>query len=185
MSGILAVGYFLITLFFSLLFFMLWARIALRYFHISTLHPISQGISKFSDPIIKPVAFLFAKTTMRMSRYDLPCLCILILAEFLKFVMISTLFLGVMIPLGLLPLYILADLITQPCNLLFYAIIIRVVISWVNPFWTHPVVDVIKAITQPLLNSVRSFVDFSPFIVMIALNVISLFISASLPLRLV
>ncbi len=84
-------------------------------------------------------------------------------------------------------LYVVADLIIQPCNLLFYAILIRVIMSYVNPYWQHPLNDFLRIVTEPLLSRGRRLIpimaniDFSPFIIMLILKVITLFISASLP----
>ena len=125
MSGLLTVGYFLFALFFSLVAFVLWTRIGLRYFRISALHPIAQTIYRFTDPIIIPLAHTLPKSR---SRYDWPCFSVLIMVELLKFIAIGSLFIGVKLPWAFVPLYTLADLIVQPCRLLFYALIIRMAI---------------------------------------------------------
>lgn len=139
-SGLITVGYFLFTLFFNFVVFVLWARIALRYFRVSALNPISQVIQKLTSPILGPLSNVGANKT-RLYRYDWICFCVLILIELLKFLSIDLLFLASKLPWKLVPLYALADLIVQPCNLLFYAILIRVIMSWVNPKWQHPVAD--------------------------------------------
>ena len=191
MSGFLAVGYFLFALIFSLLSFILWTRIALRYFRISSLHPMSQGINKLTNPIIAPFAHLFPTNKKRLSRYDWPCFCLLVFVELLKFITLDLLFLGAILPWGFIPLYTVADLIIQPCNLLFYAVIGRVIMSWVNPTWRHPIAELLCIVTEPLLRLGRRIIpdisgfDFSPYVVIIILKVITLFISASLPLHLI
>lgn len=191
MSGFLAVGYFLFALFFSLLSFVLWTRMALRYFRVSHLHPVSQGIHALTNPIVMPLAYVFPTNKKRLSRYDWPCFCVLIIVELLKFITLSVLFLGAKLPWSFVPLYTVADLIVQPCNLLFYAIVARVIISWVNPNWYHPIVDVLSLVTNPPLRFGRRIVpivggfDFSPFVVIILLKIITIFINASLPLPLV
>ena len=191
MSGLLAVGYFLFALFFSLVSFILWARIALRYYRISPLHPVSQGVMKLSNPIIMPLAHRFTARKGRLSRYDWPCFSVLVIVELLKFIAIGSLFLGAMLPLSFLPLYTLADLIVQPCNILFYAVVIRVIMSWVNPDWQHPMADVLCRVTDPLFHFGRRIIpdisgfDFSPFVILILLKVITLFITAMLPLHLI
>ena len=191
MSGLIAVGYFLFALFFSFLAFVLWTRIALRYFRVSALHPISQTINALTNPVIMPLAHMFPATKTRRSRYDWACFSVLVVVELLKFIAIGSLFLGAMLPWSFLPLYTLADLIVQPCNLLFYAIAIRVLMSWVNPRWQHPIADLLRLATEPALNLGRRIIpdisgfDFSPYIILIILKVITLFISASLPLHLI
>lgn len=187
MSGLITVGYFLLTLTFSVVTFFLWSRFALRYFRISSLHPISRTIDTFTYPLVRPFQNLFKSSNMRSNRYDWPCLTALITAELLKFIALNLLAFGTFPFLPLLVLKVCAELIVQPCNLLFYAILIRVVMSWVNPHWRNPLADLLYCFTEPTLRLARnripvfSGIDFSPFIVMIVLKVIILFIGASLP----
>jgi len=191
MTGFITVGYFLFSLFFSLLTFLLWARIGLRFFRVSVLHPVAFSINSLTERVIRPIAQMIPAAKKRLSKYDWPCFILLVIVEFIKFIAIGFLFASGMLPLLLILLYVVADLIIQPCNLLFYAILIRVIMSWVNPLWQHPVADILRIITEPLLRFGRKIVpdisgfDFSPFIIMIILKVITLFISASLPLHLI
>lgn len=190
MSGLLAVGYFLFALFFSLISFVLWTRIALRYCRISALHPISRSINALTDPLIMPLTHQLTASKTRASRYDWPCFSVLVLVVFLKYLAIGSLFIGGMLPWSFLPLYTLADLIVEPCNLLTYAIIIRVLMSWLNPGWQNPIADVIRQVTNPLLHWASQWLpqtagfDFSPVVILVLLKVITLFINASLPLHL-
>ncbi len=187
MSGFAAVGYFLFSTFFSLLLFTLWLRFALRYFRVSSLHPVSQTINQITNPVIKPFQVLFKSANTRTNRYDWACLCALVVCELIKFSLLALLFMGAFPSLLFLLIYTLSDLIIQPCDLLFYAIIIRVVISWINPVRQNPVAEVLYLVTEPLLLPARrwippvSGIDFSPFVVLILLKVITLFVSASLP----
>lgn len=192
MSGLIAVGYFLFALFFSLIAFVLWTRIALRYFRVSTMNPITQAINSLTNPIVMPITQMFGKPKTPKSRYDWPCFCILVMVELLKFIAIGTLFLGVKLPWSFLPLYTLADLIAEPCNLLFYALIIRIIMSWVNPRWHHPLVEILRLTTDPLIHKAQMIVpttssgfDFSPYLILIILKIITLYISVALPLHLI
>jgi YggT family protein len=148
-------------------------------------------VKTFTDPLVKPLEKLFPAKKAKPSRYDWPCFIVIVIVEIIKFTLLSFLLYKAMMPLGYLLLFVFADLIVQPCNLLFYIILIRVIMSWVNPTWHHPVVDVMRKITDPLLAFGRSLIpdisgfDFSPFIILILLKVITLFMSASLPIRLI
>ena len=70
MSGFITIGYFLLSLFFSLLTFVLWARFGLRFFRVSSLHPISQSINALTTPMLKPINGLFKSSNTRSTRYD-------------------------------------------------------------------------------------------------------------------
>lgn len=187
MSGFTVVGFFLVSLFFNLIIFTLWLRIALRYLRISSLSPFSQLIHTLTNPVMSPVNALLKLRYESKNRYDWTAFAILILVELLKITMLSLLAFHTLMPLLWIIIYVLADLIVQPCDLLFYAILIRVIMSFVNPGWQHPLADFLRVLTEPLLIFGRRIIpdisgfDFSPFIIMIILKVITLFISASLP----
>ncbi|MCL5271744.1 MAG: YggT family protein [Gammaproteobacteria bacterium] len=191
MSGITAVGMFLTSLIFGIIIFTLWLRIALRVLRVSALSPLSQMVLSITDPIIKPVNSLFKLKYQPGQKFDWMAFIILVLVEFLKIICLSLLAFHALMPIGYLMLYVFADLIIQPCDLLFYAILIRVIMSYVKPDWQHPVADFLKLLTQPLLIWGRKIVpdisgfDFSPFIIMVILKIITLFISAYLPWRLI
>jgi YggT family protein len=187
MSGFTAVGIFLTGLFFNLIIFTLWIRIALRFLRISALSPFSRLIHTITDPVVRPFNLLLRQKYHPGQRYDWMAFGVLILIELIKIICLSLLHFHAVMPFAFLILYVVADLIIQPCDLLFFAILIRVIMSYVNPGWQHPIADFLRLLTQPLLILGRKIVpdisgfDFSPFIIMIILKVITLFISASLP----
>lgn len=191
MSGLVAVIQFLVSLFFSLVLFLLWGRIFLRYLKISPLHPVSQAINTFTEPLVKPFERFLAAEKKGTKIYDWPCLALIVIVEFIKFIVLGLILYRTLLPITYLLIFVLTDLLVQPCNLLFYILLIRVVMSWVNPQWHHPVSEIINKITDPLLKLGRSIIpdisgfDFSPYIILIILKVIVLFMSASMPLRLV
>jgi len=191
MTGLLTVSIFLTTLIFSLILFVLWVQIALRYFRISILHPVSRTVYSITSPVLTPIERHVSRYTKRPSRYDWICLSFIALIEFIKFLLLGWLSYQVIIPFAYLLLFVLADLVVQPCNLLFYALLIRVILSWVNPQWSrHPAAGVLILVTDPLIRLGQRIIpnisgfDFGPFIIMIILKVITLFITASMPLAL-
>ena len=191
MAGFTAVGLFLVSLFFGFVIFILWLRIALRYLRISAINPLSRLSHSISDPIIQPINHLFQLKYQPGQKYDWIAFIVLVFIEIIKIISLCFLMYHVMIPFTYLLLFVAADLIIQPCDFLFYAILIRVIMSYVNPGWQNPIADFLRMLTQPLLILGRKIVpdisgfDFSPFIIMIILKIITLFITASLPLRLI
>ena len=191
MSGMLSVVYFLFIVFFGFVTFILWARIALRYVRISWLHPMVNTITVLTDPVVQVFNSIIPRANSRSRRYDWPAFIALVITEVLKFICIGFLFLNNMLPVGLLLSYVILDIITQPCSLLMYAVILRVIMSWIQPTWQNPIADVLYAITEPLLGRARNMLpalaglDFSPVLVIILLKTITLSISAILPLHLI
>jgi len=187
MSGFTAVGFFLASLFFSLIIYAFWIRIALRYFRVSSLTSFSQLIYTITSPIINPINKLCRLKYTPGQKYDWTAFAVLLVIEIIKIICLSLLAFHQVIPVLAIVIYVLADLIIQPCNILFYAILIRVIMSYTNPGLQNPILDFLRILTEPLLRLGRRIVpdisgfDFSPFIMMIILKVITLFISASLP----
>lgn len=189
MDGILTVGFFLFATAFGLLTLTLWIRFALRFLHVSTLNPISQVILKLTNPLVQPLNYMLKN--MHIKRYDIPCAITLTMVVLLKFSLIGLIFFPGIFPWTMLVFYTLADMIVQPLNIFFYAIIIRVIMSWINPHWRNPVGDLIIIITEPVLSFTRKYIptianfDFSPILILIIIKSITLFIGASLPFNLV
>jgi YggT family protein len=189
MSGLFTVIYFLFSLGFGLIIFFLWARLVLRYLNISALNSFSQLIHTLTNPIVNPINDLLKYPYQPGQRYDWTGMGVLVLIEFLKFIILSLIAIHFVIPITYLIIYVVCDLIIQPCDFLFYAILIRVIMSYTNPQWHHPIADVLFRATDPLLKMGRRIIpdisgfDFSPFIMMIILKVISLFLASSLPMR--
>lgn len=190
MSGLTAVGLFVVSLLFSLLIFTIWLRMALRYFRISALTPLSQLVHTITDPLVNPIQQLLKQKAKPGQKYDVATIIALVLVEIIKILLISLIAFHTIMPIGYFLIYVIADLIIQPCDLLFFAILIRVIMSFVNPAWNGPIADVLRILTEPILKYGRRFFpnisgfDFSPFLILMVLKVITLFINASLPWRL-
>ena len=191
MNALMTVLYFLFSLFFNIVIYALWIRLGLHFLKFSTLHPVSQLIYTITNPLVNPIKKLLSKKQQMRTAIDWSTVITLIIMEFLKFVLIGLFFFGQLFPIIYILIFMIADLLVQPLNLLFYMILIRVIMSWIQPDWRHPVNDVLRAFTNPLLRLGHSLVpnisgfDFSPFIILILLKVLTLFISASLPISLI
>lgn len=192
MTILLTLAFFILKLFFSLILFVLWLRVALRYFHLSPLHPVSALIRELTDPLLGSLDRMTAtKAKSRFpSRYDINGLIGIGIVELLKFVALGFVVYHVFLPIQYLVVLMLGDFIVQPCNLLFYAVIIRVIMSWVNPDWPHPFAEILRIITEPFLAFFSRHVppiagfDFSPLILIFLLSVITIAVNAMMPLPL-
>jgi len=186
-NGLTSVSYFLIFTLFSLITFILWARIFIRYFFISRFHPLYQSIYPLTSPIIEPVHLYIVRGKGDKSRYDWACFLVLALVILLKFSIFNLLMLKGALPFVYIILYTLVDMIVQPCNILFYAIIIRAIMSWFNPNWQNPFPSLLIAVTEPLLKIIRNglprmgMLDLSPLVAIIALKVIEILVISCLP----
>lgn len=187
MAGLINVAYFLMQLGFNILIYALIARLLLQYFRVSTTNPICQLVAKFTDFSVLPLR----KVLPQAHFIDIASLTALTLFIFLKMLILPWIFNthGLFSPLQLILLTLLG-LIIFPCKFLFFTVLARVLLSWVNPGFHNPLMQAVYVITEPLLRLGRrivpdiSGIDFSPFIIGILLILIPLFLSSYVPSQL-
>ena len=191
MSGLTSVSLFLISTLFSLLTFVLWARVFIRYFSISPFSPLSQSIFNLTNPVITPIQRHITRSKGTHGPYDITCLLVLVICTLLKYTLLNLLILHrILSPMDII-FYTMIDMIVQPCNILFYLIIVRTIMSWINPLSQSPLASLLVAMTEPLLRFIRQklpttgMIDFSPFIAIIGLKCIEIFCLSVLPYRII
>ena len=190
MNVFINIGFFLVNIFFSLFLLVLWLRFFLKAFRVSSLHPIHQLINQLCQPLFTPVERIFYPKKTKPARYDFLCIAFIVITELLKFILLGLLAYGNILPAYILTCLVLGDMLLQPLNLFFYMILIRVIMSWVNPHWHHPAAEIIDILTKPLMKLGRQLVpnisgfDFAPFIILIFIWVLTLFIHGIMPIRL-
>jgi YggT family protein len=80
----------------------------------------------------------------------------------------------------------LAQLLGIALHIYMWIIIIRAVISWVNPDPYNPIVQFLYRVTEPVLRPVRRYlpvawgIDFSPLVVIFAIIFLDQFLVGSL-----
>lgn len=183
MTGFLVVGLFLISLMFNLVIFSLWLRLAIEFFNISAKNEFANIIYQVTNPVIMPINKVLAKN----KTFEWVTLLLIVAVTFVKIILISLIFIKFMMPASLLFAYVVSDLIKQPCDLLFYMVLIDVAIHWLRPGMQNPALIIIRNITYPCYEKVRYIVpkisgfDLAPFVLLIILKIITLFINFSLP----
>ena len=89
--------------------------------------------------------------------------------------------------LGLIGLSFLGVLRTA-LDVFFYAILLQVILSWVNPH--SPVSGVLDTLTRPILSPIRRIIpstnglDFSPLVALILLQMVNISVVKSLEMQL-
>ena len=142
-------------------------------------------------PIVLPIQRILLKKNGSRSRIDWACFIALVLLGLLKWSIMSALFFHQALSVVGIVLSTFLDLIIEPCNLLFYALIIRMVMSWLNPAWRDSFASLIVSITEPMLRPLRGILpntglfDFSPLVALIVIKALTLFVSGFLPIPLI
>lgn len=79
-----------------------------------------------------------------------------------------------------------AELLGLFINVLFWAVIIQVILSWVNPDPRHPAVSLLYQLTEPVLRPARrllppiSGLDLSPILVLVGLQLLKILLVSPL-----
>ncbi len=84
-------------------------------------------------------------------------------------------------------LFALAKILDVVLSLYMWVLVIRAVLSWVNPDPYNPIVRTLYALTEPLLSRLRrrfplmaGSIDFSPMVVILAILFLQYFLVSSL-----
>ena len=169
---------FLIGILFDFYLTILLLRFLLQWMGANYYNPISQFTVKLTDPVLKPLR----KLIPNWGGVDIATLStLLILAMIKNGLLIWLQYQTLPYALGLI-LLAATSLLALALSIFFYALLIRVILSWVNPTgYNNPAIEIIQRITEPLLAPARRYIpaisgiDLSPLAVIIGLEFVNLF----------
>ncbi len=182
MAALHNVTLFLMNIFFSFCIFVVLLRIMLQCLRANANNPICQMVAKITNPVVLPLR----KIIPRVNFIDLSSVVVLIALEILKFTLLPWVQ-GIHIGFGFILLMSFTDILLQIVDVIFYAIIIRVILSWINSPNTMYLAEIVFMLTEPLLGRIRRFLpamggmDLSPLVAFICLQVINIVILSYLP----
>ena len=157
-------------------------RFLLQLIRADFYNPISQLVVKLTNPLLVPLRRIIPG----FKGVDWACLVCLLLITMLKMTIIIAIE-HQRFPnsIGLI-LCSVADIISLTVNIFFIAIIVKVIISWVNPHTYHPIINLIHGLTHPLIKPIRRFVpiisglDLSPFVALLGLKLLTILVATPL-----
>ena len=161
---------FLIETLFDLYIIVLMLRFILQQMRADFYNPISQFIVKATSPVLNPAR----KIIPGFGGIDLATIIVVIAFIAIKIFIIALLSGYTPSVLALL-LTGIRDFITLALNVFIFAIIIQVILSWVNPDPYNPVAGILSSITKPVLSPFRRVIkpvgglDLSPLVALITL----------------
>lgn len=165
-------GLFLIEVIFGLYILAVLLRYLLARVRADFYNPLSQFIVKVTNPPIKPLRRIIPG----YFGIDWPSIILLVLVQGLEIILIALITTGgIPAPMGLAVL-IAGHLLKTIIYVYIFIIIVQVVISWVNPGAYNPITVLMYQLSEPILKPARRLIppaggfDWSPLIVMIALN---------------
>jgi YggT family protein len=138
-----------------------------RLFRINYFNPIVKIFATYLEPVSKSIFFFLN-----------PLLSALALALLLKFASFYIVYSTGYEPLTLFFISVV-DVINSCFRILFYCVIGSVILSWVAPRNSHPLLQIVEEMSGAILEPIRKFVppmgglDFTPIIGLVLLNLIN------------
>ena len=171
----------------DLYLFLVILRFMLQMLRADFYNPISQFILRATTPPLKPLRRIIPG----VGGQDMASLVLALLILLAKYYILRGLgqpvtdIANVLAPIGsasFLSLLIiaLADLLATFINIFLFAIIIQVILSWVNPGNHNPAIGLIDSVSNPVMRPIRKFIpplggiDLSPLFATLFLMVVKM-----------
>jgi YggT family protein len=173
---------FLVQTIIGLYILIVMLRFLLQWARADFYNPVSQFIVKVTQPPLAPLRRIIPG----FAGFDLAAVVFMFVLKFVELWLIMML-LGRAPQAAGLALLSVAELLALLLNVYVFAILIQVIISWVNPGMYNPVMGLLHSLNEPLLSPARRMIppisglDLSPIAVIIILQLASMLIVA--PIR--
>ena len=142
-------------------------------------NPLSQFIVKVTNPFLKPLRRIIPG----WGGIDFASVVLLLIVQTLA-LLLTFLAIGKSIHVSALMVLSVAALISLILNCYLMTILIQVILSWVGPHHYNPITALLYSLNEPVLRPARriippiSGIDFSPFIVLIVIQLAKILIVA-------
>lgn len=179
----------IINTLFDLYVLLVLLRFLLQLLRADFYNPISQFVVRVTTPPLKPLRRIIPG----VAGQDMAALVLCLIILLVKYLLIRAMGAGVIdianvfapignANIGGLLIIALADGIATFINIFLFAIIIQVILSWVNPGAYNPVIGLINSISRPVMRPIQRFIpplgglDLSPLFATLALMVLKMLI---------
>jgi len=140
-------------------------------------NPVSQFLVRITNPLLVPLR----KIIPSYHQYDLSAVALMLVLQIISLYL--TLFLREMlIAPHLVILLAIAKLLTQAIDVFIFAIIVQVILSWVNPGTSSPITSLLYSLTTPVMRPFQRMIppvsgmDLSPLFALLALHVLKMLV---------
>ena len=175
-------GVFIVQTVFGLYLTMVIIRFMLQLAKADFYNPIAQAVVKLTQPFVS----LLQKVMPRTGRFSLATLVLGFLVQMLLILVVLIIAgFGPPNPLDLVAWSIIG-LASQVLDLLFFAILASIVLSWLAPQTKHPGAFLLHQLTEPVMSPARRMLpnlgglDFSPILVFIMINLVDMLVIQNL-----
>ncbi len=173
MLGLNDAAIFIIKTLGSLYLLIVLMRFILQLVRANFYNPLCQFIVKATQPLLKPLR----RVIPSLFGLDMSSLVLALILQMVLIVVILALK-GFMVDFVLLVPWALIALFSLFLNILFYAMIISVILSWVAPGSHNPGAELVAQITEPVLAPFRRIIpnlgglDISPIFAFIVIQLL-------------
>ena len=171
-------GVFLVQTVFGLYLTVVIIRFMLQLAKADFYNPLAQSVVKMTQPFVA----MLQKVMPRTGRFSLATLVLAFLVQLLLIVVVL-LIAGFELPNPVsLAIWSVIGLASQVLDLLFFAILASIVLSWLAPQTKHPGAYLLHQLTEPVMSPVRRMLpnlgglDFSPILVFIMINLVDMLV---------
>lgn len=168
---------FLISTLFSLYILAVMLRFILGAVRADFYNPVSQFLVRITNPLLVPMR----RVIPSFRQYDTSALLLMLLLQMISLVIV-VLLRGASVSIITLLLAAIGELVVLAFNVFIFAIVIQVIISWINPGTYNPVNALLYSITRPVMGPIQrlippvSGIDLSPLVALIGLQILKMLV---------
>ena len=168
---------FLVSTLFSLYILAVMLRFILGAVRADFYNPVSQFLVRITNPLLVPMR----RVIPSFRQYDTSALLLMLILQVVSLVIIFMLR-GTSVPFVTLLLAAVGELVILAFNVFIFAIVIQVILSWINPGTYNPVNALLYNITRPVMGPIQrlippvSGIDLSPLVALIGLQVLKMLV---------
>ena len=173
---------FLVELFFDIFILAFFLRYLFMIIRVDLTNPLSALIIKITNPFLKPLR----GTIPGYLGIDWSSILVLVLAQAIEIILVTLIISEVAPALSGLIILTIAHLLRMILYIYLFVILIQVIMSWLNPNAYNPITTIMYQISEPILKPIRRLVpsagglDFSPFIILVIINLLMMLIISPL-----
>ena len=174
---------FIIDTLAQLYLFLLLLRLWLPWLGADFRNPIAQAILKLTSPVVVPIR----RIVPPIGKLDTATVLVAFIIQYITIV-ILLMIMGLSASFVPIAVTALVNLVLLTLRLFTFAIIVRVVLSWIAPTGYNPALAIITTLTEPILRPFRRIIpplgglDLSPLFVIIALMALTIIVAGLKPL---
>ena len=174
---------FIINAIGQLYLFVLLLRLLFPWLGADFRNPIAQAILKVTSPVVIPLR----RIVPPLGRFDTATALVAFIIQYLLILLVLLIY-GQSAGFGAIAMTTLVNLVLLVLRLFVFAIIIRVILSWISPGGYNPALAIIHSLTDRVLLPFRRVIppmgglDLSPLLAIILITALTIVVAGFKPL---